>query len=1063
VQHLPAYVALARLVLARRVVVVMPESLEGPRRLLQAGARELLVIGDDLPSEPGIVSRPGSTRLPLRDRSVDVVCCIEALAQLPGSDRRQLLTEAHRILRPDGLFAGWVEYDAGAESGSTGVPAALDFWTLEDELASLFDEVAMLAQMPWQGFSLAPIVDDEGAGEPGLRLEEGLLAELPEASHYLAVAGKSALPATLVRDCVLVPVPGDVDTRSGVVGELEDKVHSMRDEVDRLRESLSMRAAKGAAAQARVRELEGQLENVRASVGSAKAEELERAQAALDAAEAQLDAASQREQETRERIEDLESLHAKLSEEHQALQVKQQRLEQDLDARSRTAQGGVEELGELRDRLEKHREENDARDSLLRSRETDLAILTRTVEDQEKALARVSEGLEERKQDLKQAREQEQALREKLEALGGERDELRRQVDVLIAEREGARKLATRVEAELEVARKRLSKQEASLAQKTEEATRLDVEANAMKARLGEQEALLAQTREKAEELSAQAAQGQMLSEVALDRDRLREELRNRQQQITSLEERLWESHENVQKEKIEAVRLTGEVDRLREQLERSHAAEKERVAEFEDLAKKLRELEVDRAALTARLEARNERIEQLEGEASQLAGESADAKSLNERLQARGNEISTLKEKLAESERGRKEASERTKKRETELDATRKQVEALNKTIDGHSKLGTKLQAEIDVKSVEVEQIATTVASLQEKIAEYRGTIAAGEQSTADQQRKLEQAASEQQTLRARLRERDQEVEDLTAARENDSIELYNTRKEFEAASQANQKLEDALALRSDEAKKSAESKEWPDEAVEEVRRLKEEIATLARRHANELSEREDRGRSQRTGERGRVRRLQLEVSVRSAEQEFMLGQLDAAEQKIWEMNDASDRNAARFEASLAQLERHKEKIDQLTDELEVTRTVLAAEQARALEFERLLASERAKMARAGLGLEGFPKSDPLDDPFADLANGDVLDLSEGGGKKSGVPDSAFELDSELIRLSDSDDDPQPLETGAVRSTIDDRGSGRVGSWRGKPGADRAPKRARLHVETIDEDDDEWPDDDAD
>jgi hypothetical protein len=121
------------------------------------------------------------------------------------------------------------------------------------------------------------------------------------------------------------------------------------------------------------------------------------------------------------------------------------------------------------------------------------------------------------------------------------------------------------------------------------------------------------------------------------------------------------------------------------------------------------------------------------------------------------------------------------------------------------------------------------------------------------------------------------------------------------------------------------------------------------------------------------------------------MLASLDSAEQKIWEMTDASDRNAARFAASLAQLEKHKETVDSLLDELEVTRNLLAAEQARALEQERTLASERAKMARAGIGIEGFPTNTGEEDPFAGFDGPDLLDLGpEQTGGKLGRPSAA-------------------------------------------------------------------------
>src|SRR5690606_8770412 len=105
---------------------------------------------------------------------------------------------------------------------------------------------------------------------------------------------------------------------------------------------------------------------------------------------------------------------------------------------------------------------------------------------------------------------------------------------------------------------------------------------------------------------------------------------------------------------------------------------------------------------------------------------------------------------------------------------------------------------------------------------------------------------------------------------------------------------------------------------------------------------------------------------------------------------------------------EKHKEQIDELHDELEVSRNLLAAAQARALEQERLLASERAKLARAGIGPDGLPPTargvtvaetgQEVDDLFADL------EMGSGGNGKGRV-------DLEV-----------PRTDGAPRGTIDDR-----------------------------------------
>ena len=111
--------------------------------------------------------RPSSgPRLPLRDESIDIVLCIEAFGSLRSTDRRELLRESHRILRAQGIFCAWIEQREAEAFGRTLVGSSqIDFWALEDQINAIFPRVDMLAQMPWQGFSLAPILDDEAAYE----------------------------------------------------------------------------------------------------------------------------------------------------------------------------------------------------------------------------------------------------------------------------------------------------------------------------------------------------------------------------------------------------------------------------------------------------------------------------------------------------------------------------------------------------------------------------------------------------------------------------------------------------------------------------------------------------------------------------------------------------------------------------------------------------------------------------------------------------------------------------------------------------------------------------------
>ena len=82
VYYLPAYVALERWMLHKRVVVVSPAGPEGPRRLAAAGAARVLVLGGQCPAEAGLDVLPGPVApeaLPLRDASVDAIAWLEGV------------------------------------------------------------------------------------------------------------------------------------------------------------------------------------------------------------------------------------------------------------------------------------------------------------------------------------------------------------------------------------------------------------------------------------------------------------------------------------------------------------------------------------------------------------------------------------------------------------------------------------------------------------------------------------------------------------------------------------------------------------------------------------------------------------------------------------------------------------------------------------------------------------------------------------------------------------------------------------------------------------------------
>lgn len=1086
VHHLPAYVALERWAATRRVVVVAPLDASGPLRLLAAGARGVIVVGGELPPIPGTERYEGVPKIPAGDATVDMVACIESYGRLDDADRRQLVREAYRVLRPGGIFAAWIRHPPGPDD-------AVDFWTLEEELAEVYERTYMVAQMPWRGFSLAPVLDQaQGGGQgapgqaptaPALTLDEGLLASLPEASHYLAVAFRQRPSAKLVErltaECLLVPLPepepGPAPATPAV--ETRAELDGLREELGQARVREATLTQQIASLQAEMRDADAQAREVEESVErqlQAARDESQRHQARARALEQDLGRRVQALQgevaQARKRAkaleESLEERVAVLRDQAEQSNARARALEEQLAAvREEDLPRQLEALRQQLQRSQAAYEDTEAeREELqtqLRTKTTDITVLTGTVRDLEQSLARMSERVEARARELESQANARAELQQRHDAMLEERDRLEHQVQVAIAEREGARQLAARVEAELEQVRRRHGDQQEALAIKAQEASRLAGELQALRERLQHQEAMLDQTRSRAEELSATAAagheQGRMLAEVARDRDHMREELSKRATEIDRLDERLWEVREELQKERLDAVRQAAELERLREQAERAREAEHARSREVEQLSKELRALEVEHAESLGALRSRDEEVARLRRDLVAMTSESADLASLRAELQARGRELADRDEQLQQARAREQDAIALAKRRELQLADAGVELERLHRAAEESMGLTAGLRSELDVRSLEAEQLAASMAAMQRQVEELRSERRKAEAAAEQLQRRIEQEAAEQEALRRRLRAREQELEEVVSTNESSGAELYRLRRELEVAAQANEELEQALSRTDvEEGPTLLQEQQWPEEAIGEIRRLKGMLADTARRHMEQLQRVEalaGMADGNADADRRRVRMLELEVTVRAEEQEQLLGLLESAEQKIWEMTDASDRNAARLAAGLAQLEKHKEQIDELHDELEVSRNLLAAAQARALEQERLLASERAKLARAGIGPDGLPPSprgvDPgqeVDDLFAEL------DAGNGGGTSM--------VDLEAPRAEGSRGAPARLppaprvaaapEPGAPRTPVADR-SGSMGS----PAASRSS--ARMVIEALE--DGEWPD----
>src|SRR5690606_749896 len=132
------------------------------------------------------------------------------------------------------------------------------------------------------------------------------------------------LDASFLRDCAMVPVPGRLVFESGPSGEILD-------ELEALREELSLRAARSVAAQNRARELEAQLESLRMRNDSDAETALSEMRGAFDAAEGEAAQATARETQLRAEFDALELERARLEDELETIHQSNEALSRQLE------------------------------------------------------------------------------------------------------------------------------------------------------------------------------------------------------------------------------------------------------------------------------------------------------------------------------------------------------------------------------------------------------------------------------------------------------------------------------------------------------------------------------------------------------------------------------------------------------------------------------------------------------------------------------------------------------------------------------------------------------------
>lgn len=629
------------------------------------------------------------------------------------------------------------------------------------------------------------------------------------------------------------------------------------------------------------------------------------------------------------------------------------------------------------------------------------------------------------------------ALQQELAAVKRERDTLRERAGMLTQELRHAHAQAIDAGAELHELRRRVENQ------------RADEINTPMPSLAGTEDDAAALTRVLVDEVAPIVTPEPVrpTADVATDRDRLREELSRRTADQQALESRLWQSEEEVQRERLENVRLVTDVDRLREQVERSRVVEHERMQELERLGHELRKLELSYAELQGLYTTGDHRLRELEASIDR-ENDPPEIVELEDQLR----ELTAERDQAQALERA---ANELARRRERELGEAARTIRELRRNLDEHASIAANLRGELAVMQVEVEQLGASVPGLQERLREQQRKTLEREEENFDFQRRLEEAIAEQQQLRQRLRRYKQDLEGANTARDAAQSDLDRLRGELDAKRRAVEQLQQLVALGAG----GSNSGGGGDDELQALRAL---LAQQASEFAERLAQQEEQQRQVAEQERERLQRVALEASIRGEEQEYLLYQLDTAEQRIWEMTDATDRSAARLAAGLAQLEKQKEQYEDLIDQLEVARTLLAEAQAQIVEFERQQASDRAKLAR--LTLDPGLRID-VEDEEAEVSGFDVLviDRDDDSGmevapqiqRDPGAPDPLAGIDF--------DDDEESLAVRLAGSNFEITGAWPVSNLRidfdeEEPPSVVLPSDLKVQIDLEDEEDEPPP-----
>ncbi len=192
-----ALVVLAEaLVSGKRVLVVGDARLELDALLAELGARVVHVYDPSLTASPerGTVVRPTQVVRPMPEGDFDVRDGAFDLAIVPDvasiDDPAALLARLRRVVGTDGaVMCAASNPDGPHATGTSNASLTMDYYALYDLASLQFENVRMIAAMPFNGLTLAELGQDEV--DSAVRVDTQLAGERPAPSAFIALASQS--------------------------------------------------------------------------------------------------------------------------------------------------------------------------------------------------------------------------------------------------------------------------------------------------------------------------------------------------------------------------------------------------------------------------------------------------------------------------------------------------------------------------------------------------------------------------------------------------------------------------------------------------------------------------------------------------------------------------------------------------------------------------------------------------------------------------------------------------------------------------------------------------------